>query len=288
MGLLSYFKRQPGAETSAPAALAAAPEPDAVAAARARARRRLLGATVLLGLGVIGFPLLFETQPRPIAVDILIEIPRKDGAAALTPAPVAAPMARASAAVVGDGRPSTSAGLGAAGRAAAAPSEIVERANDPGRELASPASRPSTPQPAVLAEAKAPAATVASKAAVLPAPAGKPVPPAQPMAPTPARPGADDGARARALLEGQGAAPAASAAGARVVVQVGAYTDAAKLAEARRKLEAMGFKTYTQVVETEAGKRTRVRVGPFANRAEADKAAARLKSAGLPAAILTL
>lgn len=288
MGLLSYFKRQPGAETSAPAALAAAPEPDAVAAARARARRRLLGATVLLGLGVIGFPLLFETQPRPIAVDILIEIPRKDGAAALTPAPVAAPMARASAAVVGDGRPSTSAGLGAAGRAAAAPSEIVERANDPGRELASPASRPSTPQPAVLAEAKAPAATAASKAAVLPAPAGKPVTPAQPMAPTPARPGADDGARARALLEGQGAAPPASAAGARVVVQVGAYTDAAKLAEARRKLEAMGFKTYTQVVETEAGKRTRVRVGPFANRAEADKAAARLKSAGLPAAILTL
>ena len=288
MGLLSYFKRQPGAETSAPAALAAAPEPDAVAAARARARRRLLGATVLLGLGVIGFPLLFETQPRPIAVDIPIEIPRKDGAAALTPAPVAAPMARASAAVVGDGRPSTSAGLGAAGRAAAAPSEIVERANDPGGELASPASRPSTPQPAVLAEAKAPAATAASKAAVLPAPAGKPVAPAQPTAPTPARPGADDGARARALLEGQGAAPAASAAGARVVVQVGAYTDAAKLAEARRKLEAMGFKTYTQVVETEAGKRTRVRVGPFANRAEADKAAARLKSAGLPAAILTL
>jgi len=29
-------------------------------------------------------------------------------------------------------------------------------------------------------------------------------------------------------------------------------------------------------------------VGPFASRAEADKAAARVKSAGLPAAILTL
>ena len=291
MGLLSYFKRQPDAETSAPAALAATPEPDAVAAARARARRRLLGATVLLGLGVIGFPLLFETQPRPIAVDIPIEIPRKDGAAALTPAPVAAPMARAPAAVVGDGRPSTSAGQGAAGGAAAAPLETVERANDPGRELASPASP--TPQAAVLAPAKTPAAAAASKAAVLQAPASKPVPPAQGAAPAPGRPAADDGARARALLEGQGAAaavsgPAASAAGARMVVQVGAYTDAAKLAEARRKLEALGFKTYTQVVETEAGKRTRVRVGPFANRAEADKAAARIKSAGLPAAILTL
>ena len=297
MGLLSYFKRQPDAEASAPAQVAAAPEPDAVAAARARARRRLLGATVLLGLGVIGFPLLFETQPRPIAVDIPIEIPRKDGAAALAPPQAAAPMLRASAAVVDAGQPLPPARQGAAERAAAAPAEIVERANDQGREMASPASRPPASKPAALAEAKAPTAAQAGKASVLPAPASKAVPPAQASAPLPAKPAADDGARARALLDGQVAAPpaaapavsaSASTAGARVVVQVGAYTDAARLAEARRKLEAMGFKTYTQVVDSEAGKRTRVRVGPFASRAEADKAAARVKSAGLPAAILTL
>ena len=305
MGLLSYFKRQPDAEASAPAPVAAGPgpEPDAVAAARARARRRLLGATVLLGLGVIGFPLLFETQPRPIAVDIPIEIPRKDGSAALAPppavAPLVAPMARASAAVVDDGQPLTAAGQGAAERAAAAPAEIVERANDQGRETASPISRPPASKPAALAEAKTATAAPAGKAAMLPAPASKPVPPAQAAVPAPAMPAADDGARARALLEGQPATPpatapavsasaSASAAGARVVVQVGAYTDVAKLAEARRKLEALGFKTYTQVVESEAGKRTRVRVGPFASRAEADKAAARVKSAGLPAAILSL
>ena len=303
MGLLSYFKRQPDAEASAPAPVAAGPgpEPDAVAAARARARRRLLGATVLLGLGVIGFPLLFETQPRPIAVDIPIEIPRKDGSAALAPppavAPLVAPMARASAAVVDDGQPLTAAGQGAAERAAAVPAEIVERANDQGRETASPISRPPASKPAALAEAKTATAAPAGKAAMLPAPASKPVPPAQAAVPAPAMPAADDGARARALLEGQPATPPATApavsasaspAGARVVVQVGAYTDVAKLAEARRKLEALGFKTYTQVVESEAGKRTRVRVGPFASRAEADKAAARVKSAGLPAAILSL
>ena len=304
MGLLSYFKRQPDADASAPAPLSAVSEPEAVAAARARARRRLLGATVLLGLGVIGFPLLFETQPRPIAVDIPIEIPRKDGSVelALPPAvaPAAAPMARASAAVVGDGPPLSATERGAAERAAAAPAEIVERANDLGREMSSPASRPPASKPAVLAEAKTPAAAPAGKALALPAPPIKPAPPAQAAVPAPAQAATDDGARARALLEGQAAAPAAgssaspstspstSASGARVVVQVGAYTDAAKLADARRKLEALGFKTYTQVVETEAGKRTRVRVGPFASRAEADKAAARVKSAGLPAAILTL
>jgi len=57
--------------------------PDPVQAARSRARRRLIGAAVLLGVGVIGFPLLFETQPRPIPVDIPIEIPRKEGAPTL-------------------------------------------------------------------------------------------------------------------------------------------------------------------------------------------------------------
>jgi len=71
-------------------------------------------------------------------------------------------------------------------------------------------------------------------------------------------------------------------------VQVGAFADPAKLAEARHKLEKLGLKTYTQVVTADGAKRTRVRVGPFATKAEADKAAARIKAAGLPAAILTL
>ena len=51
---------------------------DAVQQARTRARQRLIGAIVLLGIGVIGFPLVFETQPRPIPVDVPIEIPRRD------------------------------------------------------------------------------------------------------------------------------------------------------------------------------------------------------------------
>ena len=73
-----------------------------------------------------------------------------------------------------------------------------------------------------------------------------------------------------------------------MVVQVGAYTEPAKLKEARQKVEQLGFKTYTQVVEVDGTKRTRVRVGPFATKAEADKAAARIKASGLPVAILTL
>ena len=85
MGLLSIFKRQPGAAAATTGANAA----QGVADVRTRAKRRLLGAIVLLGIGVIAFPLLFETQPRPIPVDIAIEIPRKENAP-----PLAVPPAR--------------------------------------------------------------------------------------------------------------------------------------------------------------------------------------------------
>ena len=88
MGLSSLFKRS--------TAIAPAPGDAAqvVEVARTRARRRLLGAVLLLGVGIIAFPLLFETQPRPIPVDIAIEIPRKEGAA-----PLAAPAPRPGTAV---------------------------------------------------------------------------------------------------------------------------------------------------------------------------------------------
>jgi len=101
--------------------------------------------------------------------------------------------------------------------------------------------------------------------------------------------------RAQALLEGKPVAavtpPAAVASEpktARFVVQAGAYTDAATLREARQKVEKLGLKTYTQVVETESGARTRVRVGPFDSREEAEKAASRIKGSGMAANILSL
>ncbi|MBE0587841.1 MAG: SPOR domain-containing protein, partial [Hydrogenophaga sp.] len=72
------------------------------------------------------------------------------------------------------------------------------------------------------------------------------------------------------------------------VVQVGAFAEADRARETRLKLERAGLTTYTHVAETPQGKRIRVRLGPFTSRAEADKAAARVKALGLPAAILTL
>jgi DedD protein len=255
MGLLSFFKRT----VDTPAGEAATG--DAVAHARVRARRRLIGATVLLGIGVIGFPLLFETQPRPIPVDIPIEIPRKEAAPPLplpgARVPAVPPSAVAAATAPASSVPSTS-----PPREPAIPPVITERAAEQGREVPpAPASMPAR-------------AAAAASAAVPPAAAAR---------------SAADAQRAQALLEGRPAPKAASeAAGGRLVVQVGAYTDAEKLREARQKVEKLGMKTYTQVVDVEGGKRTRVRVGPFATREEADKAAARIRAAGLPVAVLTL
>ena len=59
---------------------------------RRRARHRLIGAGVLVLLGVIGFPMLFDTQPRPIPVDIPIEIPDRNRVAPLV-VPAGAPNA---------------------------------------------------------------------------------------------------------------------------------------------------------------------------------------------------
>ena len=58
--------------------------------------------------------------------------------------------------------------------------------------------------------------------------------------------------------------------------------------EARQKVEKLGLKTYTQIIETTSGKRTRVRVGPFDTRDEADRAGTLLKGAGMPAYILVM
>lgn len=224
-----------------------------IEAARTRARRRLVGALVLLAAGVIGFPLLFETAPRPLPGDVPIELARRDGGAV-----VSAPEA--------------------------APSPVASPVAAPPPEEA-PASAPS-PAPAAVAE---PAQAAPPTTAAVPAPAPTPAPG---PAPGPAR--SDDGERARALLQGQGAAPAAPAAPAaseaagRYVVQVGAFSDPNVLRETRARVERLGLKTYTQVIAANGASRTRVRVGPFSTREQADAAAARIKAAGLPASILAL
>ena len=98
----------------------------------------------------------------------------------------------------------------------------------------------------------------------------------------------DESEKVKALLNGQGIDQATEAVVGRFVVQVGAFADPVKAREARLKLEHAGLKTYTHVAETKDGSRIRVRVGPFSTKAEADKAALKVKALKLAAAVLTL
>ena len=95
--------------------------------------------------------------------------------------------------------------------------------------------------------------------------------------------------RAKALLEGSaqanGDAPKESG---RFVVQVGAFAENDAARSMRLKVEKLGMKTYVQVAETTAGKRIRVRVGPYVSKDEAEQAKSKLTAGGFPAVLLAL
>ena len=96
-------------------------------------------------------------------------------------------------------------------------------------------------------------------------------------------------AKAAAVPEGAAAASAPTPAlNVRWVVQVGAYNDMERMRETRQKAEKLGFKTYITDVDTPTGKRTRVRLGPFATKKEADAAAVKVKANGMAANVLSV
>ena len=247
---------------------------DSIETLRTRARQRLIGAVVLVALGIITFTLLFDSQPRPIPVDIQITMPDKDkpDATLTTTVTTSAPVAAAPAAVPAVVEPPVAATAATAAVQASASLSAKEEIVAPKTEK----------KPEAKTEAKVeakPVVKVEAKPEVKPA--------AKPAA-------SDEAAKALAILEGKEPPKAAASAATsdatagRFVVQVGAFAENEKARDARLKVERAGLKTYVHVAETPQGRRIRVRAGPFATRAEAEKAAAKIKTLDLPAAILTL
>lgn len=71
-------------------------------------------------------------------------------------------------------------------------------------------------------------------------------------------------------------------------VQVGAFKDDTKLAQARERIAAARLAHYTERLEGTSGELTRLRAGPFPTREAAERAAAQLKRGGLEARVVTL
>jgi len=90
MGLFSFLnksKQDPDDDIDAPVkprrrARAQQEEPiDPMLPEKKRARRRLIGATALVLAAVIGLPMIFDSEPKPLTDDIAIQIPSRDKAA---------------------------------------------------------------------------------------------------------------------------------------------------------------------------------------------------------------
>lgn len=285
MPLPSFFQRfRSGAQTPAPQVQPLSPAD--IEQARVRARRRMIGMAVLVGAGVIGFPWLFETQPRPLATDIQV-------VNASAPAANAVPATRLASGKVTQVPaelvvpPQVSRALDAEGSA-----KVAEAATSPREELVEDAPVPPKPEPRPEVRKPEPKKPEPKPEA---RPAAKPVaPPSKPEAAKPAQnKPADKKPVAAAKLESKPEAKTAAKdskddADTRYIVQVGAFADTTAAHAARMKVERLGIKTYTQAVDTPGGKKIRVRVGPYVNKAEADKAMAALRKAGLTGALLTL
>jgi DedD protein len=263
---MAFFKfRFPGQSASAEAVTAGPNEN--IEVVRRRARHRLMGAVVLVLVAVLGFPLLFDTQPRPVAVDTPIVIPDRQNTPPLaSAAPV--PEAQAPAKPLLPESVSAQASLDAREEvvlAAAPVAPVSEKALPDVAKDKSPAEK-APEKPAAAKQEPKPAAPVKAE---------KPAPVVKPQ---------DDGSKAQALLEGKTVKPSAG----RIVIQVGAFSDAAKVRDVRNKLEQAGVKTYTQTVEKDGKNTTRIRVGPYETKEEADKVAARIRKLDLPVSFLKI
>jgi DedD protein len=146
---------------------------------------------------------------------------------------------------------------------------------EPGAESApQPNQSPDTPVESPLPQPE-PAPTPIPTPAPVPEPKAEPAP--QPEAPVVPEP------RAEAPV----AAPAKPAAPVKqamtndgFTVQIGVFSDAANVKQLQSKLEASGFKSYTEKLGMPGGTKFRLRVGSYATRAEAEKARDKLKAAG--------
>ncbi|AOK55879.1 SPOR domain-containing protein [Burkholderia stagnalis] len=215
-----------------------------------RARRRLVGAIALVVAAVIVLPMVLDSHPKPVTDDISIDIPNRPAHQAAAPRSDE-DASDVQAGVAHDEPPASDTAIAAAVPAA--------------KEAAKPAAKPDTPT---------------TTASVAPKPAPKPAAPAaKPAAPKPA-PAAVANADA-AGSDGDAATPS-SPAGARFAVQLGSFKDDATARSWATKLKSAGVPAYVEHrKQADGSMATQLRAGPFADRAAASAAIAKVREAGL-------
>jgi DedD protein len=243
---------------------------DPVLPEKKRARRRLVGAFALALAAAVGLPMLLDSEPRPLAGDIAIQIPAKDKAAPL-PMPSAPAAVAASDSVDKDEEIVTA----PAARPASAPAANSARTVTEVKAAARP--EPAKPEPARAEPPRPEHKDKPAKAEPKEKPAKKDDKPARAAAPP-------EGERAMAILDGKEAAKSHEAAAQKYVLQVAALGSQEKADELQAKLREAGIRSFTQRLRRPQGELIRVKVGPF-SREEAEKVRAQLTRLGLSGAL---
>ncbi|HEY0845286.1 MAG TPA: SPOR domain-containing protein [Noviherbaspirillum sp.] len=239
---------------------------DPVLPEKKRARRRLIGAVALVLAAVIGLPMILDSEPKPLADDIAIQIPSKDKIAPADRGEPSSAKVGASASLdpkeeVVESAPTS---VATADSKPSPPAQTSHSQNDSkakdetGHPVRAPAAPAEAPPQAAKTEPKHDTRTEAKQAERT-----------------------DDGARATALLEGKADPKAEEKKSGKFVIQIAALASKEKVDELQSKLKGAGIKSYTQKVATESGERTRIRVGPFASKDEAEKVRAKIVKLGL-------
>lgn len=285
-----------------------------------RARRRLIGAMALALAAIIGLPMILDSEPKPLADDVNIRIPAKDKGMDVASNQVAEPIApRKSAAVSSDpveeiiepvsnakNKPVTADVVSKVAPVKTDVATVIANADKPANAELRPerkAEVKTTPKPdaksdtksEVKTETKSDAKPVTKTAEKDPQTAKadhkaetKPEPKAETKL-VKTNGNDDDAARALAILEGKAPPKVAkpdAADKSSFIVQIAVLSTQEKVDELQAKLKSGGIKSYTQKVATASGDKTRIRVGPFESKEEAEKMRARLTKLGLSGSLV--
>ncbi len=264
-----------------------------------RARRRLVGSITLVLAAIIVLPMIFESEPRPVSPNLLIDIPSKDNkpvqVAAAEQTPPSAPTAETAITP-----PADQAQQAQQAQVATAPTEGVAPAAQPStpplqqaapvqsateQHLTAPKEKAATTSDADIQKKQAEAQQKAEKARQEKLKAEK----------AKQEKARADKLKAEKTKAASGSDPIGqmiadkntkTSTSGKQVIQVAALTSQQKVSELQAKLSKAGIHSHTQKVKARNGEeRIRVRVGPL-NKSDADKTCSKLKSMGLSCTLL--
>lgn len=115
----------------------------------------------------------------------------------------------------------------------------------------------------------------------------EPAPVTETEAPAESKPAPSPAAEDKPAAKPESKSVPPTATGDAHAVQIGVYSTMASIKELQQKLLAHGYKSYTERIATEQGEKIRLRAGPFSSRAEAEKALAKIKSAGMSGIVVS-